>query len=127
MIRGVIAQRNLTGLANDTKWDEFINAIREWKSWKPGFRWKCVDGPISPWDYGWYYHLPFPLISAEWLDLRFLESTTNNRLPAQTTVTDHSAELIELLDRIGLDYKKGNETIRIFGYAPRCMDRFDQL
>ena len=66
------------------------------------------------------------MIGVEWLDISFLESTTNNRLPRQTTVTDHSPELIQLLARIGLDYKKGTKTIRIFGYAPRSLDAFDQ-
>ena len=45
-LRRVVAQRGLCGLANDTKWDEFIGAMRARTEWRPsspcsriGLRW----------------------------------------------------------------------------------------
>jgi hypothetical protein len=99
-LRRFAAQRQLTGLANDTKWDELINAARAWKEWRPSYRFKCIDGPISEWDADWFYHLPFPMISVEWLDLSFLQSVTSNRFPSIVRNTDHSPVLIKLLSRI---------------------------
>lgn len=126
-IRRTVARRQLCGLANDTKWDELIDAVRGRKGWKPRFRWKCVDGPVSWWDGDWSYHLPFPLKSVEWLDLSVTESITNNRLPQKTITTNHADWLEELALKIGFEYRKGREMIRIFGYAPRSLEVFDQV
>jgi hypothetical protein len=63
-LKRVIAERSLCGLANDTKWDEFISAMRV-RDWKPSYRYKCIAGPPSSWDVEWFYHLPFPLMSVE--------------------------------------------------------------
>ena len=125
-LRRVIAERGLCGLANDTKWDEFILAMRRRETWTPRYRCKCVDGPVSSWDGEWFYHLPFPLISVEWLDITFLEETREHRLPPRIHVTDHSPWLEELLLQVGLDYQKGRTMIRIFGYSPKSLEAFDQ-
>ncbi|WP_349654526.1 DUF6678 family protein, partial [Pseudoalteromonas sp. S4389] len=50
--------RNLDGAANNTKWNELICAVREWKIWKPPFRSKWVTGQISECDCEWCYHFP---------------------------------------------------------------------
>jgi hypothetical protein len=55
-LRGLFAQRGLCGLANDTKWDEFIDAMRALTDWRPCYRYKCIDGPPSDWDFEWFYH-----------------------------------------------------------------------
>ena len=68
-IRRVIVARGLCGLANDTKWDELIAAIRQLEQPRPQYRFKCVDGVPSDWDAEWFYHLPFPFISVEWFDI----------------------------------------------------------
>jgi len=70
-IRRVVARRGLAGLANDTKWDKLIDAVRAHEGWRPSYRYKCVDGPPSGWDVEWFHHLPFPLISVEWLDIAY--------------------------------------------------------
>jgi hypothetical protein len=124
-LKRVIAERGLYGLANNTKWDEFISAMRACESWRPSYRYKCIDGPPSSWDVELFYHLPFPLISVEWLDVAFLQETREHRLPPRTHVTDHSPWLEELLRRVGLDYQKGRQMIRIFGYSPKSLDLFD--
>jgi len=124
----VIQQRGLCGLANDTKWDELIYAMRGRQEWKPKFRCKHIDLPVyDAWEWEWFYHLPFPMISVEWLDLNFLQETWTYRLPPQKQVTDHSPWIEELLQRIGFDYLKGQSMIRIFGYSPKNMDLFDDL
>ena len=81
--------------------------------------------PPSYWDTEWFYHLPFPLISVEWLDVALLQETQDNRLPPRIQITDHSPWLEELLQRVGLEYQKGSTMIRIFGYSPKSLDLFD--
>ncbi len=125
-LRRLVAQRGLGGLANDTKWDEFITAIRAHSEWRPSYRYKCIDGPPSGWDVEWFYHLPFPLMSVEWLDLGHLQEVWEHRLPPRITNIDHSTWLVPLLQRIGLDHKVGAKMIRIFGYSPRSWELFDQ-
>lgn len=124
-LRNVVSRRGLCGLANDTKWDEFIRAIRAREQWRPSYRFKCIDGHPSSWDCEWFYHLPFPLISVEWLDIAYLEETREHRLPPRIHVTDHSPWLEELLRRVGLEYQKGNMMIRVFGYSPKSLEFFD--
>ena len=69
----------------------------------------------------WFYHLPFPMISVEWLDVAFQEIRMRDR----PEIVDHSDWLEELLRTVGLDYLKGETRIRIFGYSPRSTDLFD--
>lgn len=123
-LRRVIQQRELCGLANDTKWNELVTAIRTREDWRPRYRYKCIDGPLSDWDAEWFHHLPFPLISVEWLDLEFIQETRRGRLIPPATM-DHSPWMEQLLRRAGLDYRKGNTMIRVFGYSPRSYDLFD--
>jgi hypothetical protein len=44
--RGV-DRRGLCGLANDTKWDELIKAMRLREGWTPDFRCKRIDAPAE--------------------------------------------------------------------------------
>lgn len=123
-LQRVIVERQLCGLANDTKWDEFISAMRARKDWRPSYRYKCIDGPPSGWDVEWFYHLPFPFISVEWLDISVTQQTHRGML-IPPVVTDHSPWIVELLQSIGLDYQQGGTMIRIFGYSPKSLDLFD--
>ena len=125
-LQRVVAERGLCGLANDTKWDEFIGAMRARTGWRPSYRYKCIDGPPSGWDVEWFYHLPFPLLSVEWLDIAHLQEVREHRLPPQVSVIDHSAWLVPLLQQVGLDFRVGSSTVRVFGYSPRSVELFDQ-
>jgi hypothetical protein len=118
--------RGLCGLANDTKWDEFISGIRRHEDWRPTYRFKCVDGRPSSWEVEWFYHLPLPFISVEWLDVCFLQETRELRLPQRTHFSDHSPWIEELLRRVGLQHQKGITMIRIFGYSPKSLELFDK-
>lgn len=122
----IVARRNLCGLANDTKWDELINAMRARTGWRPRYRFKCIDGPPSSWDGEWFYHLPFPMLSVEWLDLSYIQEVQDQRQPPRTTFMDHSKWIEPLFQEIGLDYRKGTTIIRIFGYSPRNLDLLDE-
>jgi len=110
---------------NDTKWDEFIAAMRARTEWRPSYRYKCIDGPPSGWDVEWFYHLPFPLMSVEWLDIAYLQEVREHRLPPVVHAIDHSGWVEELLRAAGLDFRKGVTMIRVFGYSPRSSELFD--
>jgi hypothetical protein len=124
-IRRVIAERGLAGLANDTKWDELIAAVRAHEGWRPSYRYKCVDGPPSGWDVEWFYHLPFPLISVEWLDIAFIGESRPGGRSARPVLIDHSGWIEAALREAGLDYRKGKTMFRVYGYSPRSDDLFD--
>lgn len=122
-LRKIIASKGLTGLANDTKWNELIQTMRA-DGWSPCYRCNCIDSNyISEWDSEWWHHLPFPLMSVSELDLSVTEEkdTKGGRtLPGQI---DHTLELENLLTKIGFEFEIGKDVIRIFGYAPK--DRSD--
>ena len=125
-LKRVVERRGLCGLANDTKWNELIAAMRAREGLTPKFRCKCIDAPPGKqWDGEWFYHPPFPLISLEWLDVEVLEEQTEHRLPPRVHVKDRTGWIEELLRRVGLDYLQGERMIRIFGYSPKDMDLFD--
>jgi hypothetical protein len=115
-LRRMVARQQFTGLANDTKWNELLQAMRMRSGWTPAFRFKCIDVDlISRWDREWFFHVPMPFISVLWLEIT--HSDFEPRLPPRRI--DYRPELCSILDKIGLDYVVANEVIRIFGYAPR--------
>lgn len=123
-LRKLIVASGLTGLSNDTKWNELISAMRSQssKGWCPSFMFNCIDSEyVSRWDCEWWHHLPFPFLSVRWLDISFSEETNKKGSLLPSEFIDHSKELEALLTKIGLDFKKGKEAFRIFGYAPREM------
>ena len=122
--------RGLVGLANDTKWDELLAEMRPRaagrQEWRFSYRYKCVTGYLhAEWDVEWFYHLPFPLMSVEWMDIWYLQYLREHRLPPRDYTIDHSPWLEDVLRRIGLEYQKGQVMIRVFGYAPRDLEWFD--
>lgn len=123
-LQRVVVERGLCGLANDTKWDEFISAMRARQGWRPSYRYKCIDGSPSGWDVEWFHHLPFPLVSVEWLDVSFTQQIHRGML-VPPDVIDHSPWIVEQLRCIGFEYQRGTMMIRIFAYSPKNMDLFD--
>ena len=129
-VKRTIERRGLGGLANDTKWDEFISGMRtifdmDAHGWRPSYRFKCVDGVPSGWDVEWSYHLPFPMISVEWFDIAFQQEIRDKRLPPNIEIIDHAPRIAELLRGIGLEFETGATMIRIFGYAPKSLELFE--
>ena len=125
-LRIVATNRQLGGLANDTKWKELIDTCHtmDWRG--PFYCCKCIDSDyVSPLNGEWHA-IPFPFSAIEWLDIFYIEtSRRGGLLPLETT--DHSTEIEEAIKSIGLDYKKGKESFRVFGYAPRNEDGFDAI
>ena len=125
-LQRLISERSLGGLANDTKWDELIDAMRAREGWRPIYRCKCIDGLPSTWDSEWFYHLPLPMLSVEWFDIGYLQEVHVHRAPPRTDIIDHAEWIEELLRTVGLDYQKGHKMFRIFGYTPRNLELFDE-
>jgi hypothetical protein len=122
-IRRVVEARQLIGAANDTKWAVLLDAIRSREGWRPSYRYKCVDGPVSGWDVEWWYHLPFPMMSVEWFDISLVQETPRGRL-IRPAVTDHREWILALLQQTGFCYEVGQDIVRIFGYLPKNYDKF---
>jgi len=91
------------GLANNTKWNELISAIRAWKEWRPSYRTKGINGFISRWDVEWLYHLPFPFKYVLWFDIGCHQAKG-------TKIIDRTEDLVRLVSGIGLDYEVRGDT-----------------
>lgn len=117
-LRKFIAERNLCGLANDTRWGRFLDAMRARKDWRPSYRAKLVNGHLADWDVEWFAHVPEPL-GIEWMDIVF-------RFEQSGQAVDHGDWIEAMVKDAGLEYLKGNTMIRIFGYSPKDMGLFDE-
>ncbi len=118
------AKRKFSGaLANDTKWNELLQYVRSLEGWKPSYRSKWVNGHVSGWDTEWYYHLPFPFVGVEWLDLGLHEHDQSGK-HTQSTIIDHSKEFASVLENIGFDFEIKDDVARIWGYFPKSYDDF---
>ena len=122
-LRRVIAERGLAGLANHTKWNELIEAMRALPDWRPSYRYKNVEGYISRWDVEWFYHLPFPFMCVEWMDIGLMTQRHQGRL-VPPEIIDQSELIVPHLDAIGFDYEVAQDTARIWGYAPESREGF---
>jgi hypothetical protein len=122
-IKRVVASLGLVGAANNTKWNELLLLIRAMEGWRPAYRTKVVEGHVSGWDVEWFYHLPFPLVCVEWLDMGLKEERRSSSL-AQPTVVDHTEEIVSLLRRIGFEFEVRSDVARIWGYLPKSMEDF---
>jgi hypothetical protein len=103
----IIAEKQLVGAANNTKWNELISEMRELAN-PPCYRTKVVNGYISGWDSEWYYHLPFPLLNVEWIDIELTET------------------VLTLVRKIGFEFETTKSTIRVWGYFPKCYESFGE-
>ncbi|GAB5561293.1 MAG: hypothetical protein SynsKO_29400 [Synoicihabitans sp.] len=124
-IMKIVFRENLTGLANNVKWNKLITYMRNLEGWKPSWRSKSVNGYMSEWDVEWWYHLPFPFKLVRWFDIGCHEINRTGAL-TDDKVIDHSEEFISMLKGIGFEYEKRNGIIRIFGYSPKDYEAFDE-
>ena len=108
----ILHSGKLTGLANNTKWNELITAIRNWDNWRPSYRTKCINGFVSGWDAEWFYHLPFPFKYTLWFDIGCHQADSGK-------IIDRSEAITKLVSSIGFDHELREDVLRIFGYAPR--------
>jgi hypothetical protein len=118
--RKLILERQLVGAANNVKWNRLITLMRQEES-RPCYRTKIVSGYISHWDNDWYYGLPFPMLSVEWLDIEYEVSVLlSSKFTGETINCKES--LIESLEEIGFEVEPNNKFVRIFGYFPKCYE-----
>jgi hypothetical protein len=117
-IKKVIQRKNLGGLANTTKWNELISAVRAKNIVKPSYRAKTVEGHISGWDVEWFYHLPFPFVGVEWFDIS-LSTDVNGGLESEKWIE-------RLVKSIGFEFEVGVDVLRIWGYGPKDYDEFQR-
>ncbi len=119
-LRKLAVAKGLTGLANNTKWNELLTYMRSASDEQrtPMFRCRCIDSEfIASWDSGWWYHAPLPMLSVYWLDLAF---APNHLEPNKTVSKDTDLEqMIEVVKAFGFDYERSGSIVRIHAYAPR--------
>ena len=123
-IRSIVASRGLTGAANDTKWGQLLDAMRTREGWRPPNRLKCVDGPPSGWDAEWHHHLPFPMMSVEWMDVSCRQVIPRGAL-IEPEVVDHSDWIEAILIEAKFCYDVVGDMIRIHGYLPKSFEGLD--
>lgn len=121
-IRRVISERGLVGAANDEKWGRLLDKMRQRKGWRPSYRFKCVDGPPSGWDTEWWYHLPFPMLSVEWLDIACHQIVHRGML-LNPTVVDHTEWIVCFLRDTQFCFELSGDLVRIFGYLPKSLNK----
>lgn len=115
-----MARRKFSGaLANDTKWNELLIFMRTLDGWRPSYRTKWVSGFISEWDVEWFYHLPFPMVGVEWLDIGLHELPRRGQPPI-----DHSERILGALAEIGFEFEAKGDVVRIWGYCPKSYEDF---
>lgn len=123
-IRAAIAARNLASASNTTRWNELISHFRSLAGWRPSYRSKSVRGDVSAWDVEWFYHLPFPFEGVEWFDIGLFEEVPSVGMLVPRTTIDHGEDILPVLKRIGFDFERRVDVIRIWGYLPRSYDDF---
>ncbi|HDV6326611.1 TPA: hypothetical protein RJR39_002685 [Burkholderia cenocepacia] len=106
-------------LANDTKWNELISFMRALDEWRPSYRSKWVNGHVSRWDVEWFYHLPFPFVGVEWMDIGLHQSASVTH-----EAVDHSALVLSKLAEIGFEFEARGGVARVWGYAPKFYEDF---
>jgi hypothetical protein len=121
--RAEASARQLVGAANNTKWNELISFVRSMSGWRPSYRSKSVTGHISGWDVEWFYHLPFPFSSVQWLDIGLHQHEFVAKL-LPPKITDHSTSMIPVLRSIGFEFEVREDVVRLWGYLPKCYEDF---
>jgi hypothetical protein len=122
-IRARAASRRLVGAANNTKWNELISYFRGVSDWRPSYRWKSVDGYVSGWDVEWFYHLPFPFIGVQWLDVGLREHVAADEC-GQSEARGINERIVSEIQEIGFEFETRDDVVRVWGYLPRCYKDF---
>jgi len=123
-LRRVITERGLAGAANDVKWGRLLDAMRQRNGWRPSYRYKRIDGEPSGWDAEWWHHLPFPMMSVEWLDICYFQEINRGAL-IEPEIIDHSDWIAKILHDARFRYDFLGDIVRIHGYLPMSFDDLD--
>ncbi len=119
-----ISSRNLASASNNTRWNELIAYFRAREGWRPSYRSKSVTGFVTDWDVEWFCHLPFPFEGVEWFDIGLHQDGPFLGRLLPTTTIDHGGEILALLGKIGFDFERRGDVVRIWGYLPRSYEDF---
>ena len=126
-VAGIIEQKGLFLVMNDTKWLELQKAI-DTLPFPPPFILKMVtdmdnhsvehleDAPrcLGDWSSFWEEGLP-PFFGIEWVKVRPRRGIYQGRLIADKII-DETAEFIKILEKYSIPYENENGTITIYGY-----------
>ena len=107
--RRYVKREGLVGVLNDTKWEEFVHAMRA-LAFGPQYRQKHVRAEEpADWDWDWYYHLR-PFSCVEWVDI---DPVDRDHSPP----IDHTAEVEAALRRIHVPFSREGQYLRVWGYT----------
>ena len=115
-LRSYIKRENLTCVLNDTKWSELLEALSRIAG-VLDFRRKDVRDPDDS-NTPWCSDLPYMLggwENIEWLDIRAQVSHRQGAL-LPPRIEDHTDQLIDALDSVGIPYSRTDDGARIRGY-----------
>jgi hypothetical protein len=100
----MINDKGLSGLMNDTKWNEIRKAMYEFTRIT---KWRTKDiftGYLSNWDSEWFYHFNL----GEYKTIEYLEIQLENE--------EMKNEIVEILKKIHVPGEITNNSIFIYGY-----------
>ena len=100
----------LAGLANNTKWKELQSFMAGLGSNAPYWRTKSTNGYVYPpqgWDGDWTYHFRL----GEYKHIEWCEMS-----PRQVVGSLGLDELVATCQKIGFEYERLAETVKIIGY-----------
>jgi hypothetical protein len=101
-----MTELRVSGLMNNTKWDELRLAMSQLGSLHPMWRTRDVSGYVSPWDGEWFYHFRAGgYESIEWAEIRI-------------TTRKQDIAVFDALKQIHLPGERIEGGFRIYGYVP---------
>ena len=120
-LRQHIERECLTGVMNDTKWEELISSIKALK-YRPKFRVKCLrqeEAPLGAWDSDWDTHIPWPRKWIEWLDLDPMIIYRKKGVLIEDEKIDFSDTIIAALRAHDIPFSFEGSSIRVWGWIHR--------
>jgi hypothetical protein len=119
--RRYIERERLTSCLNDTKWQELVAAMRSFKDFVPKYQVKHVrenlQPPGVPWDAEWYYHLPWPRMVIEWVDIDPINVVDKrNEEERRKETPDFTADIVAALRSIGVPFSIEGHRLRVWCY-----------
>lgn len=111
-----IAQEGLSGVLNNTKWQELFTALEPIQGKLEFFRKDVNEKEKIPpyWDSD-IYHVFAGWSHIEWLCIRALVSIPRGAL-LKPKIEDHTLELLAAVRSTGIPYTKTSDGIKIWGY-----------
>lgn len=123
-VRKAASERGLSSLMNQTKWNKLISAVLKELPFPPIYQMKDIltDKPYpvtfdeDEFGDGDWFEAIYPCFSIEWLRIRPRSLVSCGRL-ISPEIIDEEKQLINILNKLRIPYRKDEETIWIYGYA----------